>query len=48
MKKKDVLSVLRELLEQVDCDCPQEYRTRHLKDAMDDARNIIEQEDEKK
>jgi hypothetical protein len=32
---------LMELVSQVDEDCPHEYRTRHLKDALSDAIDLI-------
>jgi hypothetical protein len=42
--EKRLLICLMELLHQVDEDCPQEYRTQHLKDAMQDARELILEE----
>lgn len=31
------------LLEQVDEDCPQEYRTKHLLEAMEDAKELLDE-----
>jgi len=42
--EKQLLVCLMELLYQVDEDCPQEYRTKHLKDAMQDAHDLILEE----
>jgi hypothetical protein len=42
--EKRLLICLMELLHQVDEDCPQEYRTKHLKEAMKDANDLIIEE----
>jgi hypothetical protein len=39
--EKQLFNCLLELLTQVREDCPQEYRTRHLEDAMQDANDLI-------
>jgi hypothetical protein len=39
--EKQLFNCLLELLTQVREDCPQEYRTRHLQTAMDDANDLI-------
>jgi len=38
---EDLATALHDLLEQVDQDCPNHYRTKHLNQAMDDARNVL-------
>lgn len=38
-----LLNALKYLLEQVDEDCPVEYRTKHLIEAMQDAQQLIEE-----
>jgi len=43
--QREVLRVLRVLAEQVDEDCPTEYRTRHLVDALEDAYAMLGQYD---
>lgn len=43
----EVLRVLRVLAEQVDEDCPAEYRTRHLVDALEDAYAMLGQYDQR-
>lgn len=38
---EDLATALKDLLEQVDEDCPHEYRTRHLEDAMANAGDVL-------
>jgi len=38
-----IREALQELLEHVDDDCPQEYRSSHLRGAIDDAREVLSQ-----
>ena len=38
----EAVRLLVQLNEQVDEDCPSEYRTRHLREAMQDAAEFIE------
>jgi hypothetical protein len=40
--EKQLMVCLMELLSQVDEDCPHEYRTEHLLTAMQDAKELIE------
>jgi len=35
------------LVGQVDEDCPQEYRTRHLKEALEEAKDLLNEMNEK-
>lgn len=42
--EKRLLICLMELLSQVDEDCPQENRTKHLREAMQDAHDLILEE----
>lgn len=44
MKKQitELLAILENLAQQADEDCPQEYRTEHLKTALEDAFDVIE------
>ena len=39
--EKELFECLLELLIQVREDCPQEYMTKHLKEAMQDANDLI-------
>lgn len=39
--EKTLISILQNLTEQSDEDCPQEYRSRHFKDALEDAKYIL-------
>jgi len=38
------IELLRELVEQTDEDCPQEYRSRHLKEILWEAREFLKEE----
>jgi hypothetical protein len=38
---EDLATALHDLLEQVDQDCPDQYRTKHLNQTMEDARNVL-------
>ncbi len=40
---QEMISVLRELLEHVEDDCPVEYRTKHLTAAMGEAATMLEE-----
>ena len=40
-KQEKILTILNELFENADEDCPSEYRTKHFKSAMSDADNIL-------
>jgi hypothetical protein len=40
-KIKNLYTTLQNLLNEVDSDCPVEYRTKHLKTAMEDADEIL-------
>jgi len=39
----NLVAALENLLRNVDEDCPQEYRTEHLREAMREAQELIEQ-----
>jgi hypothetical protein len=41
--EKQLLNCLMELYVQVDEDCPHEYRTKHLHDAIEEARCLIDE-----
>ena len=41
MDKERLRSALEFLLEQVDDDCPQEHRSKHLKVAMEEAEELL-------
>jgi len=41
LEKQELLKVLRELVEQIDEDMPEENMTRHFIDTLDDARYLI-------
>jgi len=41
MNDKELKRILQDLLDNVDEDCPSEYRTKHLRMAMDEAREAL-------
>jgi len=43
-EKKEALDALHDLFEQCQEDCPQEYRSRHLVDALEEAEELLVRE----
>jgi len=41
MNDEELKRILQDLLDNVDEDCPSEYRTKHLRIAMDEAREAL-------
>ena len=41
MFEQQVVFALKYLIEQVEEDCPQEYRTKHLVEAIEEAKELI-------
>jgi len=42
MTKRELIILLQDLLVNVDEDCPNEYRTKHLRICMDEVRGVLQ------